>query len=97
MRKLFSLVMLVFTLAVLAVTAFAADPVAVVAAAATPVVQVSIVDWFKQNAAVIFSALFGISEVLGMIPGFKGNGIFDTIVKALQILSNKQATAPEAL
>ena len=35
------------------------------------------------------------AAVLGLIPGFKGNGIFDTIVKALTILSNKQLPSPE--
>ncbi|MDA8413008.1 MAG: hypothetical protein M0023_04380 [Desulfobacteraceae bacterium] len=88
MKSLKSLFCFTLIVLVCAVTAFAADPVATVAVA--PIATVSILDWFKQNSAAIFGALFAISEVLGAIPGFKGNGIFDTIVKALSILSNKQ-------
>lgn len=92
MKKLSSLVVFV-VLCILASVCFAADPAATAAVVAP--VKVSILDWFKQNSAVIFAALFSVSEVLGLIPGFKGNGVFDTIVKALAVLSNKQLPPAE--
>ena len=81
MKKLFCL------LAVLGVlvssVAMAAD--AVVPAATTP----SLMAWFQANTAVILGVALAISELLAQIPAFKGNGILDTIIKALQALSEK--------
>ena len=67
--------------------AFAAEPVVM------PVAQVGFLDWFKQNSAAVLGACLAFSEVLSLIPAFKGNGILDTIIKALQVLSGKEPQA----
>lgn len=50
----------------------------------------SLLDWFAANKTVIFGAALALSELLAIIPAFKGNGILDTIIKALQMLSGKE-------
>jgi hypothetical protein len=87
--KLILLVMLMVVFAVAA--AFGADPVAIAPAAVAPAAP-SILAWFIANQAYVFAACLAVSEMLSLIPGFKGNGILDTIIKALVQLSGK-ATA----
>ncbi len=89
MKKLIFLVVLV----ALATVAFAADPVVPVAAApaATAAATVGFLDWFKQNSGAVLGFALAFSELLSLIPAFKGNGILDTIIKALQSLSTKPA------
>jgi len=41
--------------------------------------------WYK-NPAVIITMLLGLSEVLGMIPGIKSNGVFQLIGNVLKSL-----------
>lgn len=88
MKKLIFLVVLV----ALATVAFAADPVVPVAApAAAATATVGFLDWFKQNSGAVLGFALAFSELLSLIPAFKGNGILDTIIKALQSLSTKPA------
>lgn len=70
--------------------AFAADP----AAPAVPAASVGFLDWFKQNTGPVLAVALAISELLSLIPAFRGNGILDTILKALHALSDKQTTPP---
>ena len=81
MKKL----VLVCVLLACSINAFAADPA--VAAAAT----VGFMDWFKQNTSACLGVVVAISELLALIPGFKGNGILDTILKAAKFMSEKPA------
>lgn len=74
-------------LTIVAAVCFGADA-AVPPVAPTP----SLLGWFKANEAVILAAALGISELLSLIPGFKGNGVLDTIIKALRALSQKNDT-----
>lgn len=85
MKKLVSLFLLILSVA-FASLALAADPASVQAAAP------SFLAWFTANTAVILGVALAISELLAVVPAFKGNGILDTIIKALQELSKK----PEA-
>lgn len=79
MRKLILLAILGF-----ATLAFGADVVPVAVPA-----QTGVISWFQANTnAVLYMALV-ISEVMALIPGFQGNGILDTIIKALQALGAK--------
>jgi hypothetical protein len=87
-------VVVLFALAIFlvsAATVLGAD-VAPVLAATAPVPEVTFLGWVKANANTLLAVSLGISELLSMIPAFKGNGILDTIIKALQALSEK----PEA-
>jgi len=52
----------------------------------------SIMAWFQANQAAIFGLALAISEFLALIPAFKGNGILDTIIKALKLLTGKDTT-----
>jgi hypothetical protein len=68
--------------------AFAAEPAAV--PAAVPAIgEPSILAWFVVNKAAVLGAALALSELLSLIPAFKGNGIMDTVLKALQTLSAK--------
>lgn len=88
MKKLIFLVVLV----ALATVAFAADPVVPAAAPAVAAQgAVGFLDWFKQNSGAVLGFALAFSELLSLIPAFKGNGILDTIIKALQSLSTKPA------
>jgi len=93
--KKFGGFILMFVLLALAMVAgaFGADPVAVVPVAAAPAAP-SILSWFMANQAAVFAAALAMSELLSLIPGFKGNGILDTIIKALVQLSGKNQQAP---
>ena len=84
MKKLFSATVILIILSIAAI---------VLAADAATVPQVSLFDWFLQNKAAILAAALAFSEVLSLIPAFKGNGIIDTIIKALQTLSGKDPAA----
>jgi hypothetical protein len=44
------------------------------------------VAWMAANWALIVSVLFGLSEVLAMIPGIKANSVFQLIVSVLKSL-----------
>ncbi|BDV42423.1 hypothetical protein GURASL_13460 [Geotalea uraniireducens] len=77
--------------------ALAADPVA----AATPVVtpgvpQASLFAWFRQNLVYVLGVALAISELLGVIPTFQGNGVLDSIIKSLKFLISKTTTPPAA-
>jgi uncharacterized membrane protein len=43
--------------------------------------------WIMNNSGTIFGALLAISELMALIPAFKGNGILDSIIKALKALA----------
>lgn len=82
MRRIFAF-MFLFTLSLVAY-AFGADAVAPVVAAP------SFMAWMQAHTTEIFGLALIISEFLALIPGFQGNGILDTIIKALRVLSGKQ-------
>ena len=42
------------------------------------------VEFILANKAVILGALFGISEVLALIPNVKSSGVFDFIYRSLK-------------
>ena len=86
MKKFFLFLALVVVF--VAAVCFGADAV-VPAAAAVP--AVGFMDWFKQNATAVIGAALALSEVLSLIPAFQGNGILDTIIKALKVMSEKPA------
>lgn len=77
----------------LCTAAMAADPAAVTPV--TPVTAapaaVGFLDWFRQNTATVLGFALAFSELLSLIPAFKGNGLLDSIIKALQALSSKPA------
>lgn len=81
MKKMISLIVLIAVVAIAAISG-AAEAVA----APAP----SLLSWFMANSTVILAMLLAVTEVLALIPGFKGNGILDTIIKALQVLSKKE-------
>ncbi len=83
-------VMLAVIICSIAPFAFAADPVTTTAAVAA---DPSLFAWFVANKAAIFGVALAISEFLTLIPGFKGNGILDTIIQALKVLSAKETPA----
>lgn len=61
-------------------------------AAAVPVAPVvGFLDWFKQNTAAVLGAALALSELLSLVPQFQGNGILDSITKALRALSKPAA------
>jgi len=64
------------------------------AASATATAAPSIMAWFQANQAAIFGLALAISEFLALIPAFKGNGILDTIIKALKLLTGKDTSLP---
>jgi len=87
-------VMLAAIICSIAPFAFAADPAATTAAApAAAAADPSLFAWFVANKAAIFGVALAISEFLTLIPGFKGNGILDTIIQALKVLSAKETPA----
>jgi len=61
---------------------------------ATATASPSIMAWLQTNQAAIFGLALAISEFLSLIPGFKGNGILDTIIKALKLLTGKDTSLP---
>ena len=99
MKKISRLIPLLLCLALLlcmAICVLAADPAtapAVIPAVPATVPAPSIIDWFTLYKAYIFGAALAISELLGVTPWFKGNGIMDTIIKGLKLLMGKDAPA----
>ena len=73
----------VFALVALVSVAVGADVAPVTAQ------PVSIMTWFTQNKAAVLAFTLALSELLSLIPAFKGNGILDTIIKAIKVLSQK--------
>lgn len=61
---------------------------------ATATTTPSIMAWFQANQAAIFGLALAISEFLALIPAFKGNGILDTVIKALKLLTGKDTCLP---
>jgi hypothetical protein len=45
---------------------------------------------FLDQLPVILAVLLGISESLALIPGIKGNGILDSLIKVLKMLLKKE-------
>ena len=91
------LALLLITVAVASAAAVATVAAPVVAAVPTVVAaSPSFMDWIMGNKTAIFGVCLAISEFMSLIPAFKGNGILDTIIKALELLSNKPATPPAA-
>lgn len=43
-----------------------------------------IVSWISSHQAVLYGALFAVSEVLALVPGVSGNGVFDAVFKFLK-------------
>jgi hypothetical protein len=87
MKKIF--LFMVVCVAMLVGVCFGADVVAVAPAPA----PVGFLDWFKANTPAVLGVALALSELLSLIPAFKGNGILDTIVKGLKALSNKDVPA----
>jgi len=73
---------------IIAFTAIAALGVDVVPAATVP--PLSIMEWFTVNSALVFGVAWAISELLAVIPAFKGNGFLDIILNFL-----RKRTAPK--
>lgn len=80
-----SFISILFLLVLVAVSAFATTAAPVVAAVPAP----TLFGWFQANTPVILGVALAVSELLSVIPAFKGNGILDTIIKALHALSDK--------
>lgn len=78
-----------FPMVVLLLVMCVAGAFAETAPAAAPAAP-SLFDWFMANKTAVFGVALAISEFLSIIPAFKGNGILDTIIKALQTLSGKE-------
>jgi len=76
----------------LAMTVLAvADPgTATAAAPAATQPDPSIVAWFSLYKSYIFAAALTLGELMAVTPWFKGNGIIDTIIKALKMLCSKE-------
>lgn len=79
MKTFFTVLMLCFT-----TVAFGADA----APAAVPA-STGIFAWFQSNTNAVIVVALAVSEFLSLIPAFQGNGILDTIIKALKALSAK--------
>ncbi len=94
--KRFAASLVTLILVAVAAIAGAADPAAVALAAPAPAASVSILDWFRQNNALILGVALAISELLGATPWFKGNGLLDSIVKSLKFLAGKDSVPPAA-
>ena len=45
--------------------------------------------WFSDNKVAVIAAALAISELLALVPGLKGNGILDSIIKILKVVSGK--------
>ena len=88
--KMLNLLSLILVIVILAVCSIATAAESAAIAVAPAVVAPSMIEWFVVNKAAVFGCLLGISELLSLTPGFKGNGIFDTILKALTSLSGKE-------
>lgn len=80
----FSTLCLFFTFSIVA---FAAE--SAIAVIAAPVPAPTLFSWFNANSVPILALALVISELLATIPGFQGNGILDTIIKALRALTQK--------
>lgn len=52
-------------------------------------------DFINANGKVILAVLLGLSEVLGMIPAIKANGIFQLVVNVLKKLKDVLTPAPK--
>jgi len=61
--------------------------------AATTTTDTGAIAWITANSAAIFGLLLAISEFMALIPGLKGNGILDSIIKTLKALSGKNGAA----
>lgn len=48
-----------------------------------------IITFLKDNQAVIFAGLFGISELLSLLPSVKSNGLFQLIFNMLRKKASK--------
>jgi len=57
--------------------------------AATTTTDTGAIAWITANSAAIFGLLLAISEFMALIPGLKGNGILDSIIKTLKALAGK--------
>lgn len=78
----------IFTVLMLMVVAFTVPAMAADAAPAAATAP-SFMAWLQANTTLILGLALAISELLAAIPAFNGNGILDTIIKALQALSAK--------
>lgn len=48
--------------------------------------------WVLANWSLIVSVLFGLSEVLALIPGIKANSVFQLVLNSLKGLAGKTTT-----
>jgi hypothetical protein len=46
--------------------------------------------WISENYALVISVLFGLSEVLALIPGIQANSIFQLVVSVVKVLAGKK-------
>lgn len=46
-------------------------------------------EWIQANWGYIVAVLLAVSELLAVIPQFKGNGFLDTIIKVLKTSTTK--------
>lgn len=89
MLSMFLVLAIMLTMAFMAI----ADPgTAAATAPAASQPDPSIVAWFSLYKAYIFAAALALSELLAVTPWFKGNGLLDTVIKGLKMLSGKGET-----
>lgn len=88
MRKRFRIIQF---LTLILVLAFAFPALAETGTAMEPV---TFTDWFKENLTYILAAALAVSELLAVTPWFKGNGILDSIIKALNFFRGKNRREP---
>lgn len=85
MRKFFTTRLVAICFAVLylvfaiSISVFAED-------AASTATSTDVFTWFAINGAAVLGVLLAISELLALMPWFKGNGILDSIIKGLKFL-----------
>jgi hypothetical protein len=94
LKKAFSFLVVLGFIAFSALVALADAVAPGAASAVTPVVASappSLLQWFIANSTAVFATLLVMSELLSLIPAFKGNGILHTIIEALKALSQKPA------
>jgi hypothetical protein len=92
MKKLISVLFVcLLSIMIVAGVVFGAD--AVVPVVATAAASTTLLGWFQANSVAVLTLALVISEFLGLIPAFQGNGILDTIIKALKVLGAKDPLA----
>lgn len=55
----------------------------------------AVIAWLQANSTMVFGVLWGVSEVLALIPGVKANSVFQLVVGALAMLKPKSEELPK--